>query len=67
MVGQRSILSFRFQVRGSVFLRNTKINNDSNVLQCSKGVFSDVLENVALKVFLRFHLPSVSLTVAIGQ
>ena len=39
--GQRSILTFRFQARGSVFLQSTKINDDSNVLPCSKKVLSD--------------------------
>ena len=36
MMGQRSILAFRFQVRGSVFLQSTKINDDSNVRSCYK-------------------------------
>jgi len=66
MMGQRGILAFRFQVRGSVFLQSTKINDDSNILPCSKRAFSDVLEAMALNIFSAgkppgpyLHLPSL--------
>ena len=52
MMGQRGKLAFRFQVRGSVFLQSTKINDGSSALPCSKRAFSDVIEGVALKIFL---------------
>ena len=52
MMGQRGKLAFRFQVRGSVFFQGTKINDGTGALPCSKGAFSDVLEGVALKIFL---------------
>ena len=35
MMGQRSILAFLFQARGSVLLQSAKINGGSNVLPCA--------------------------------
>ena len=51
MMGQRSICAFCFQARGLVFLERTMINDDSNVLPCSKRAFSDVREGMVLKTF----------------
>ena len=51
-MGQPSIFPFCFQVRGLVFLQRTMINDESNVLSCSKRAFFHVLEGVVLKTFL---------------
>ena len=47
-----SLFVFRFQIKGSVFHLSTEINDDSNLISCSKRAFSDFLEGVALKIFL---------------
>ena len=46
MKGQCNLFSFHFQDDGSVFLLDTKVNDDSNVYLCSKRAFSDVVEGV---------------------
>ena len=53
MLGQLTICAFCFQVRGLVFLQKTMMNDENNVLPCPKRAFSDVLEGVVLKKFLR--------------
>ena len=68
MMGQHNILTLCFQVMGSVFVQSTMINDDSKVVSCSKGTFSNVLESVVIKIlsgdkppdpiFLPFHLDS---------
>ena len=50
--GLCSILTSRFQVRGSVFLQSTEINDDTSVLPCNKRALPDVLEGVVLNFFL---------------
>ena len=51
MEGQRNLLDFRFQVKGSVFPIHTKVLDDGTSFLCSKGAFSNCLEGVALKHF----------------
>ena len=41
MMGQPSAIAFCSQVRGSVFLHSTIINDDRNALPCSKRAFSE--------------------------
>lgn len=50
MMGQRSVVIFRFQGRESVYLQSTMSNADGNVFPCSKRMFSDVLEDVNLHI-----------------
>ena len=60
-MGQRSIFAFCFQVRGLVFLQRTMINDESNILPCSKRAFSNFLEGVVVKNVLgRNHQTSFS-------
>ena len=63
-MGQLSIFAFCFQVRGLVFLQKTMMRDESNVLQCPKRAFSDVLKGVVLIIFLggKSPHPQVSLT-----
>ena len=55
MIGQHSIFAFCFQARELVFPCRTVINDENNVLTCSKRAFSDVLEGVVVKNFLGAH------------
>ena len=51
MEGQRNLLDFRFQVKGSVSPLQAKVLDDSTSILCFKGAFSNDLEGVALKYF----------------
>ena len=50
MMGLLCIFAFCFQVRGLAFLQKAMINDERNVVPCSKRAFSDVLEGVVQKI-----------------
>ena len=56
--GQRSMLDFRFQVKGSVSPIHTEVLDDGTSILCSKGAFSKDLEGYRSKPFFLGQDPS---------